>query len=101
MRTPFICGNWKMHLAPTAAVAFARELNTKLGAIQGVEIGIAPTFVALDPVKKALAGSKLRLFAQNCHWAEQGAFTGEVAPGMLKAIECDGAIVGHSERRQY
>jgi triosephosphate isomerase len=89
MRKPFICGNWKMHLAPAAAAVFASD------------VAVAPTYLALAAVRAAVAGSRIRVFAQNCHWEEQGAFTGEVSAQMLKAVGCDGVIVGHSERRQY
>jgi triosephosphate isomerase len=100
MRKPFICGNWKMNLPPKAAAAFARELAGKIGKVK-VQVAVAPTFVALQGVKSALAGSSIELYAQNCHWSEQGAFTGEVAPGMLEQVGCHGVIIGHSERRQF
>lgn len=100
-RRAFICGNWKMHLAPDAAAALAGELVRRIGASPDVDVAVAPTFLALAAVKAAVAGSRIQLFAQNCHWEPQGAFTGEVSAAMLKAIGCDGVIVGHSERRQY
>jgi triosephosphate isomerase len=101
MRKPFICGNWKMHLLPDEAAAFARQLVERVGSVSDVDVAVAPTFVALAAVKAAIAGSRIQLFAQNCHWEPQGAFTGEVSAVMLKAIGCHGVIVGHSERRQY
>jgi triosephosphate isomerase len=101
VRKPFICGNWKMHMLPDPAAAFVRALAAKIGRHEGVDVAVAPAFVALPAVHEALEGSSIGLFAQNCHWAEQGAFTGEVSAPMLKAVGCAGAIVGHSERRQH
>ena len=97
-RRKFICGNWKMHKTAAEAVALVRELRQRLNT--QVEIGIAPPFTALAPVKAALQGSPIQLFAQNCHFEKQGAFTGEVSASMLAEIGCDGVILGHSERRQ-
>ena len=97
-RRKFICGNWKMHKTAAEAVALVRELRQRLNT--QVQIGIAPPFTALAPVKAALQGSPIQLFAQNCHFEKQGAFTGEVSAAMLAEAGCDGVILGHSERRQ-
>jgi triosephosphate isomerase len=97
---PFVCGNWKMHLAPEPAAAFAKEVVAALGSFDGVNVGIAPTFVSLHAVRAVLDPS-CKLFGQNCHWAAEGAFTGEISAPMLKTVGCDGVIVGHSERRHY
>ena len=99
VRRKFICGNWKMHKTASEAVALVRELRQRLNT--QVQIGIAPPFTSLAPVKAALQGSPIQLFGQNCHHEKQGAFTGEVSAGMLAEIGCDGVILGHSERRQY
>src|SRR5258708_4688546 len=97
-RRKFICGNWKMHKTAAEAVQLVRELRQRLHTpVQG---GIAPPLTALPPVKAALQGSPIQLFAQNCHHEKQGAFTGEVSAPMLAEIGCDGVILGHSERRQ-
>jgi triosephosphate isomerase len=98
-RRKFICGNWKMHKTSAEAVALVRELRRRLNT--QVEIAVAPPFTALSKVKEALMGSPIQLFAQNCHYEKQGAFTGEISAPMLAEVGCDGVILGHSERRQY
>ncbi len=100
-RTPFIAGNWKMHRTPKESVALAREMVAKVGSAKGVEVAIAPTFTALQAVGEALAGSGVKLAAQNVHFEAQGAFTGEISAPMLREVGCAYAIIGHSERRQY
>ena len=97
-RRKFVCGNWKMHKTIAEAVALVRELRQRLNTT--VQVGIAPPFTALAPVKAALQGSPIQLFAQNCHLEKQGAFTGEISAPMLAEVGCDGVILGHSERRQ-
>ena len=97
-RRKFICGNWKMYKTAAEAVALVRELRQRLNT--QVQVGIAPPFTALAKVKEALQGSPIQLFAQNCHFEKQGAFTGEVSAAMLAEAGCDGVILGHSERRQ-
>src|SRR5438045_3635929 len=98
-RRKFVCGNWKMHKTVAEAVELVRELRQRLNT--QIQVGIAPPFTALAPVKAALQGSPIQLFAQNCHHEKQGAFTGEVSVVMLKEAGCEGVILGHSERRQY
>jgi triosephosphate isomerase len=100
MRTPFVVGNWKMHKTVSEALALVTELKNQLSSVKGVACGVAPVFTALAPVAKRLEGSPIALAAQNCHWEDKGAFTGEVAPGMLADVGCTWVIVGHSERRQ-
>ena len=98
-RRKFVCGNWKMFKTASEAGQLVRELRSRLGAGQ-VQVAVAPPFTALAAARAALAGSPVQLFAQNCHWESQGAFTGEVSAPMLKELGCDGVILGHSERRQ-
>ena len=98
-RRKFICGNWKMYKTVAEAVALVRDLRQRLNT--QVQVGIAPPFTALHPVKAALQGSPIQLYAQNCHFEKQGAFTGEVSASMLAEAGCDGVILGHSERRQF
>ena len=100
MRTPFVAGNWKMN----KTVAEARELVSAMGpglkSIAGVEKVICPPFVALVAVANLVGGTDIGLGAQNMYWEEKGAFTAEVAPGMVKEF-CKYVILGHSERRTY
>ena len=90
-----------MHKNLGEAVALAKEVARLAAAGSNAEVVVCPPFTALAAVKNALGGSVVKLGAQNIHWADQGAYTGEVSPGMLKDIGCDYAIIGHSERRQY
>ncbi len=98
MRTPFIAGNWKMHKSIEEAIRLVQELRAALAGISGCDVAVCPPFPALNAVREALAGSTIKLGAQNMYWEEQGAFTGEVSPLMLKGV-CDYIIIGHSERR--
>jgi triosephosphate isomerase (TIM) len=100
-RTPLIAGNWKMHGARTEAVALAGALAASVGHVRGREVLIAPPFTALEPVRQVIAGTDIRLAAQNVHWEPKGAYTGEIGVAMLREAGCTHVIVGHSERRQY
>ena len=95
-----IAGNWKMFKGPGEAASFCSELRD---AVEdgGADIVVAPPFVSLLAAADELEGSPIRVYAQNVHWEEEGAFTGEVSRSMLIAAGAVGAIVGHSERRQY
>ncbi len=101
MRKPVIAGNWKMHKTAGEGVKLVQELNALTKAVSDVEIVVCPPFTALAAVAAAVAGTNIGLGAQNMHWEEKGAFTGEIAPGMLKDTGCTHVIIGHSERRQY
>jgi triosephosphate isomerase len=98
MRKPFIAGNWKMHKTIEEAVALTQALRAELDGVTGCDVAVCPPFPALAAVREILAGSTIGLGAQNVHWEEQGAFTGEVSPRMLAGL-CDYVVVGHSERR--
>jgi len=98
MRKPFIAGNWKMHKTVEEAMALTRALDAELEGVTGCDVAICPSFPALYAVREALVGSAIKLGAQNVHWEEKGAFTGEVSPPMLEEL-CDYVIIGHSERR--
>lgn len=100
MRTPIIAGNWKMHKTIAEAKKLAQEVRDAVAGIKGVEVVLCPPFTALSAVKEVLANSNVGLGAQNIYWEEQGAFTGEVSPLMLKEL-CRYVIIGHSERRQF
>ncbi len=99
MRRPLIAGNWKMYKMATEAAALAGELR-EASRRQGVEVLLAPPFTALQAVAQAIRGSHLLLAAQNMHWENEGAFTGEVSAPMLREAGCTHVILGHSERRQ-
>ncbi|MCX8126390.1 MAG: triose-phosphate isomerase [Dehalococcoidia bacterium] len=100
MRTPLVAGNWKMNTTVSEAVSLVRQMLEPLNTIDGVEKLICPPFVSLVPVASLLKGSSVRLGAQNMHFADKGAYTGEVSPVMIAGF-CQYVIVGHSERRQY
>ncbi|MDF1614182.1 triose-phosphate isomerase [Desulfurivibrio dismutans] len=98
MRTPLIAGNWKMHLSLDEAAALATAVAGVAAACDDREVMIAPPFTALARVRE-VAGERLMLAGQNVCWEDKGAFTGEIAPPMLRELGCRMAIVGHSERR--
>ncbi|MFZ4855325.1 MAG: triose-phosphate isomerase [Desulfuromonadaceae bacterium] len=101
MRKPVIAGNWKLFKTIAESVALVTELKPLVADNQSVEIVVAPVFTSLSRVSDAIKGSNINMASQNCYWEEEGAFTGEVAPKLLKDAGCSHAIIGHSERRQY
>jgi triosephosphate isomerase len=101
LRIPLIAGNWKMYKTGPEAVATAARLVELVGSDSAVDVMIAPPFTALVPVAQMLESSPIALGAQNLHWEAEGAYTGEISPGMLKAAGCTYVLIGHSERRQY
>jgi len=94
-----IAGNWKMYKGPGAAAEFCLGLREE--ELEGVDVVVAPPFVSLAVAVQLLAGTEIGVAAQNVHWEEEGAYTGEISPAMLLELGVYGAIVGHSERRQY
>jgi triosephosphate isomerase len=98
---PFVAGNWKMFKGPGETARFCAELAARLGAVEGVRAAVCPPYVSLHEAVRALAGTPIAVFAQNAHWHESGAYTGEVSPSMLRELVVAGTIVGHSERRQH
>jgi triosephosphate isomerase len=99
VRQPILAANWKMHKTIAESVAFAQAFRPLVAAVRDAEIVVAPPFTSLAAVGREIAGSNVKLAAQNVHPEKQGAFTGEVAPVMLAELGCAYAIVGHSERR--
>ncbi|GBD08405.1 Triosephosphate isomerase [Candidatus Thermoflexus japonica] len=99
MRRPLIAGNWKMNKTATEGQALARAIREGLRT-STVEVVLCPPFTAIPAVHAVIQGSPIRLGAQNLHWEDAGAFTGEISPVMLKEW-CQYVIIGHSERRQY
>jgi len=101
VRVPIIAGNWKMHKTVTDALEFTVLLRDMVKDTEGVEIIIAPPFTALHMISQLLLETKIKLAAQNMHWEDSGAYTGEISPLMLTEIGCQYVILGHSERRAY
>ena len=103
-RTPIIAANWKMHMTHLEAIQAVQKLSYLVSKDDAdrVEVVICPPFTALRSVQTVIQSDRLPygLGAQNVHWEAKGAFTGEIAPGMLRALQCSYVIVGHSERRQ-
>jgi triosephosphate isomerase len=99
MRSPLIAGNWKMNTTVDEAVELVDQIRKGIGGAFDVEILVCPPFLSLTAVKEALKGSAVKLGAQNLHYEERGAFTGEISPLMLAGL-CEYVLVGHSERRQ-
>ena len=98
MRKPLVAGNWKMNKTIAETRELVSKMSTELGGIQGVEKVICPPFMSLPAAASLLDGTDIGLGAQNMHWEEKGAFTGEVAPAMVREL-CGYVILGHSERR--
>jgi triosephosphate isomerase len=99
VRRPIVAANWKMHKTVREAETFVAAFLPRVAGVRDVEIVLAPPFTALAAVAAKLAGSAVALAAQNVNAEKQGAFTGEIAPGMLAELGCRYGIVGHSERR--
>lgn len=100
MRKPFVAGNWKMNKTSAEARSLVTAMLEPLRAIAQVEKVVCPPFTSISAVADLLKGSDIGLGAQNLHWEEKGAFTGEIAPNMVKEF-CQYVIIGHSERRTY
>lgn len=95
-----MAGNWKMNKTPSEAQSFANFLVNELVGIKSFDIYIAPPFTALDRVREVIASSNIQLAAQNMHYEDSGAFTGEISAKMLKDLSVQAVIIGHSERRK-
>jgi triosephosphate isomerase len=100
MRKAIIAGNWKMNKTVSEALKLVEELKPLVSDAK-CDVVVCPPYICLDAVAKAVKGSNIKVGAQNMHYEESGAYTGEVAPNMLKDIGIDFVIIGHSERRQY
>jgi triosephosphate isomerase len=100
-RKLIIAGNWKMNKTVAEALALIKGLKMELANVKEVDVVVCPPFTALSEVSKAVLDSNLRLGAQNMSENNYGAFTGEIAAGMLKEFSVRYVILGHSERRQY
>ena len=100
MRKPIIAGNWKMNKTPSETVELVKGLIPLVKDAK-CDVVVCPTAVCLPAVAEVIKGTNIKLGAQNVHFAEKGAYTGELSADMLKAVGCEYVIVGHSERRQY
>ena len=100
MRKPIIAGNWKMHKTIAEALEFVNDIKDRVNNDK-VEAVICAPFTLLKDLKEATKGTSIKVGAQNMHFEEKGAFTGEISPLMLKELDMDYVIIGHSERRQY
>ncbi len=99
-RTPLIAGNWKMNTNLTEARQLAGQILNQTENLSGVEVVLCPPAISLLAVAEVAAGTDVAVGAQNCHFEDSGAFTGEISPAMLVG-HCTYTILGHSERRQY
>lgn len=100
-RKVIIAGNWKMNKSASEGKTLVEDLKGRVSGFSDVDIVVCPPFTTLAAVVKAAEGSNIKVGAQNVHWAENGAFTGEISAGMLKEAGVEYVIIGHSERRQY
>ncbi len=98
MPTPIVAGNWKMNTSVAEGVRLASNVASTIGQPDGFDVVLCPPFVSIAAVAQAVQGTGIQVGAQNMHFEEHGAFTGEVAPGMLSGL-CTFVILGHSERR--
>ncbi len=100
-RRTVIAGNWKMNFTPAEATAFINEIKPLVAGKDNCDVIFCAPYVTIAAAMEAAKGSNIKIGAENVHFAEKGAYTGEVSANMLKAIGVDTVIVGHSERRQY
>jgi triosephosphate isomerase len=100
-RKPIIAGNWKMNLTATQARELTSKLIPLVAAVKDRDIVLGPPFTSIAAVAETIKGTYISLAAQNLHWEDKGAFTGEISAEMLLDLNCRYVIIGHSERRQY
>ena len=100
VRKKLIAANWKMNETIKESVSFIKEFKS-LVEKNSNEIVICPPFASLNEVKKSIKNTRIKLGAQNMHFEEKGAFTGEISASMLRDAGCEYVILGHSERRQH
>jgi triosephosphate isomerase len=101
MRVPVLAGNWKMYKTAGEAATFVKAFLPLVAGVRGVEIVLAPTYTSIATVAELLRRSGIGVASQNVHFADEGAYTGEVSPRMVKDAGATHCIIGHSERRQY
>lgn len=101
MRKIIIAGNWKMNKTVSEAIKLVNGLKRELSEIKNIDIVVIPPYTALSEISDMLSNSNIELGAQDVHWKEKGAFTGEISPIMLKDSGVKYVVIGHSERRTY
>ena len=101
MREWIVAGNWKMHNTLQESITLAKAIKDGIASVKKGEVIIAPPFTALASVAETIKGSRVSLASQNMFYEDKGAYTGEIAQGMLKDVGCTHVIIGHSERRKY
>lgn len=101
MLKKFIVANWKMNKTIKEALDFIEQFIPLIDEVKDRDIGIAPSFICIESVGKAIIGKNIKLCAQNAFYEKKGAFTGEISPEMLKDVNVEYVIIGHSERRKY
>ena len=99
-RTPLVAGNWKMHKTEAQAEQYIQALLPRVSALAHVEIAICVPFTDLRAMVDSARGSLVQVYAQNMHFEDSGAYTGEISPPMLSELDAHGVVLGHSERRQ-
>jgi triosephosphate isomerase len=99
-RRPFFCGNWKLNGSIAESIALATDVRNGVATLRNADVVVAPSFTALHAVAKRLEEGPVAVAAQNCHFEDKGAFTGEVSAPQLADVGCKYVILGHSERRQ-
>jgi len=100
-RTPIVVGNWKLNLTLNEGLSLVTELSNQLAAVRSVDVGVAPVAVSLNAIAKKLEGTCILVAGQDCFYEDRGAWTGAVAPSLLRDAGARMCIVGHSERRQH
>ena len=100
-RKTVIAGNWKMNMTPAETTAFIKELAPMVAGKDGCDIVLCVPFVDIAPAVEAAKGTNIKIGAENVHFAEKGAYTGEISANMLNAVGVEYVVIGHSERRQY
>jgi triosephosphate isomerase len=100
-RRPYIAGNWKMFKTAAEARAYVADLSGRIEGLSGVDVGLCAPFTSLAATLEAAQGTDIRVCAQNMHYENEGAYTGEISPPMLVEVGVHGVVLGHSERRQY
>ncbi|MCQ2426655.1 MAG: triose-phosphate isomerase [Lachnospiraceae bacterium] len=100
-RKAVIAGNWKMNMTPSQAKTLIEELKPLVAGKNGCEVIVCVPFVDLTTAVEAVKGSDIKVGAQNVHFADKGAYTGEISAAMLKEVGAEYVVIGHSERRQY